>query len=444
MKQADAEIVVWPARFRRLALAVRLGWLEFLAASPVLLWIAAYVYKGGEYAWVWVLGLALYTVTAGLVATLPFLRWTGVQLVCNAVLITGWSWLLHGIGVEAVLSVLAGILLSVRASQLVRYGDEAKTQAVLLWMGLAVCAPAAFFFHRVDYMDAYSGGLTVIAVLLLASSLIMSNTSSLAAGAYGARNASASGRTMRRFNKTLVLLLGLPVLAVSFWGLVDQAVRQAAKWVLRALDRLLPGISPPVDQPAPAPAQEAPQPQLPPEGKPALIWVVLEYVMMAALAAGAAVLLFLVLRALARRLPGWLRTALGWLAKSRTGGLEEDTGYTDEVTSTRDNKAGSGNGPWKRLKRLFQGEPGPRWEDLATNGERLRFLYARAVRRSIRAGFRWKPHWTPKETALMAAQDPEAARRLQPELCEAYERVRYGGLEPDDEETALLRSKVEN
>ncbi|MNV99831.1 hypothetical protein D3C71_1952460 [compost metagenome] len=81
-----------------------------------------------------------------------------------------------------------------------------------------------------------------------------------------------------------------------------------------------------------------------------------------------------------------------------------------------------------------------RWEELPDNRQRVRHLYAQAVQRSVRSGFRWKPQWTPEETAAEAARSREAAGLLAADLCRAYDQARYGGQTPGDEETARLKA----
>lgn len=444
MKQGEAAGL--RARLGRLGFALFHGWLELLAALPVLIIAAGLVSSGRYEGWGWFAGLACYTAWSGIIASIPWLRWTGVLFLANAAAIGGWAWLLYGISGAGLLSAAGGAVLAVRATQLVRFGEGARAPSLLLWGGLAACAPAAFIVHRAEELAAYGDGLTAIGGGLFAAALFLSNGSALAGATYSGRHVSVSMRRMRRFNRLLVLGFGLPVLAVSFWGLVDDAVRRAARAVIGFLAGLLAaGEEPPPLKPAetPAPVQQESFP-MKPEGDPAWIWVLLERLMMAALGAAAAFALYLLLRQLVRRLPGWLRAAAAWLAKYRGGLLEEDPGYVDEVSSTRDGRRTEAPGSWAgRLKRLFRPEHTVRWEELRTNGERIRYLYALAVRRSAQSGFRWKPQWTPAETAAEAALAPQAARRLEPGLCEAYERARYGGLEPDDAETARWKKRVE-
>ncbi|MDF2926460.1 MAG: hypothetical protein K0R57_5374 [Paenibacillaceae bacterium] len=430
-------------KLARLWFALRHGWTELLAASPVLLAIAAFMYEQSAPAWGWLFGLMGYTFWGAVVASVPALRWTGIMIVSNLALAAGWSWLLHGISIPAIPSVLAGIFLTARASFLVRHGEGAIGQTFLLWLGLGACAPVAFIIHRVEGMQDYSPGLPVLAVLLFIAAILVSNSSSLSSGSYGGKHVSSSGRAMRRFNRLLVLGFGLLVLAVSFWGLIDSAIRSAARFLLGIIAMLFQGgeEQPVAPEPSAAP-QQNPMELPPPEGEPAWIWVVLEYLMMAAMAAGAAWLLYLALRKLSRHLPGWLRAFLAWITRYRGGSLEEDAGYVDVVTSTRDDRLAHDRGPWSRLRRLFLGEQGVRWEELQNNSERMRYLYAQAIRRSIRAGFRWKPQWTPAETAAEAAKSPQAGGALPDDLCGEYERTRYGGKEPDDKLIEQLRAKV--
>jgi hypothetical protein len=432
-------------RARRFGYSVFHGWLELLTAMPVLIIAVGLVTEGRYSSWGWFAGLAAYTVWSGLIASVRYLRWTGVLLLSNAAAIVGWAWLLHGISAAGLLSAVAGIVLAARATGLVRFGGQARMPPFMLWGGLAACAPVAFVVHRTEELAAYGDGLAVIGGCLFAAALFLSNGAALTGATYEGRHVSASVTRMRRFNRRLVLAFGLPVLAVSFWGLIDDLIRRAAKAVLGVLAGLLPeGKEAPPVQPSPSPpsAKQEPFP-MKPEGEPAWIWVVLEWLLMAALAAAVLLAAFLLLRQIVRRMPAWLRAVGAWLAKYRSGQLEEETGYVDEVSSTRDGSRTEAPGPWTRLKRLFRTEHTVRWEELRSNRERVRYLYALAVRKSAKAGFQWKPQWTPAETAAEAARMPPDARKLDPGLCEVYERARYGIQETDDADIARWKKRVE-
>lgn len=434
--------------------AISAGWLELLSLSPVLLAAVGSLYNGGPGVWGFLAGLAGYTALGALSAGLPFLARRGLLILWTVPLTVGWAWLLHGVSVPALLSVAAGAVLVSRSAGALRAG-AGQVQPFILWVGLALCAPSGFYIHRAEGLGAYSDALMAIASLLFLLALLIGNSFSLSGGAYGGRGNTASSRAMKRFNRLLVALFGVPVFLLSFWGLVDGAIGRAVKGFLRWLLGLMAGE--PVEAPPPAATPAAQQSQFPFErgGEPALIWVILEYLLYAAFAAAALVLLYLGLRALARRLPGWMKQVSDWFSRRGEGKDGGDPGYEDTVLSTRESKPG-GTGPLGRLKRLFQSRHEIRWEDLRDNRQRMRYLYAQAVRRSVRAGFSWRPEWTPAETAAAAAGGDgakapaglkeaagrqEAAKLLDQELCSAYERARYGGQAPDDGEVARIRSR---
>ncbi|MDF2937178.1 MAG: hypothetical protein K0Q90_2551 [Paenibacillaceae bacterium] len=431
------------------------GWLELISLSPVLLGVAGSLYNGSSWAWGWLAGLAGYTVLGALSAGLPFLNRLGFLILWAAPAVAGWAWLLHGISYNALLSAAAGAVLATRAAGAVRSG-KSDIQPVFPWMGLALCAPSGFYIHRAEGLGVYSDGLAVIASLLFLLAILIGNSYSLSGGTYGGRGKTASARHMRRFNRLLVTVFGLPVFLLSFWGLVDGAIGTAVKEALRWFLGLLAGEPvelPPEPAATPPPQQQSGLPEA--KGDPALIWVILEYLLMAVFIAAAAAFVYYCFKALSRWLPGWLKRVSAWFSRRAQGKEDElDPGYVDTVLSTRESKP-SGTGPLGRLKRLFQGRREVRWEDLADNRQRMRYLYAQAVRRAVRGGFRWREEWTPAEAAAAAAAEAAkpkpglqaaaagqaAAKLLDPELCGAYERARYGGSEPDDAELARLRSR---
>jgi hypothetical protein len=270
----------------------------------------------------------------------------------------------------------------------------------------------------------------------------------LEGASYGGKHnpASPAARRMKLVNRLLLLFFGVPVLAVSFWRLIDRVISQAAEAILGVFLSLFAGGMEPEKPPlSDQPPFEAQMPPMAGDEKPFWLWELLEKIVMLAAAAAAVVVSLLLIRQLYRRLPGWIRGLLYWLARYRKSAEEEDLGYVDEVTSTKDNRTlEPGGGPWRRLSQLFKRPESVGWDDLKNGQERIRYLYMLALRRAVRDGWAWKSHWTPSETASQAAAMPAAARLLKPELCEAYERARYGEIEPDGELVLRLKGRMED
>lgn len=414
--------------------------LELLTASPLLLIAAGLVNTGAAAGWLWLAGLIGYTVLAASAAALRPFRWTGVLILVNGTIIAGWTWLLYGITVQALAAAAAGIVLALRASSYVRGNGRLQFHPFLLWVGFGVCAPVAFFIHNLQDLEAYSSSLPVLAAVLFAAAMLVSNTASMSMGAYS-RNMTASGRSMRRFNRILVAAFTVPVVAVALWGLVNRGLRQLGRWLVMLINTLLPDDQAGTPVPIQPPAQQSGMDMLPRDNEgPGIIWIILDYLLIAAFIAGSALVLFFLARGLYRRLPGWLRAVYAWITRNRSGQEEQEAGYIDVVTSTRAERERERAGAWKRLRQLWSGD-GARWEGLQSNRERIRYLYSQGVRRSIRQGLSWKPQWTPAETAREASRLAQGGG-LSPELCRAYEEARYGDREADDTATARLREEM--
>lgn len=448
MRQAEATEMIAARRIRRMGYAIAHGWLELLAASPILLVVAGVLSHGGVSGWIWLGSLAGYTVMSAMIASVPWLRWTVVLLLANAAVCLWWGYAVNGLGASVLFSWAAGFILAFRGTQLVRFGGAVRLPYFSLWMALAACAPVAFIIHRSKELTGYSDGLAYIGSALFLAAVLLSNRSSLEGASYGSKSnpSSPAARRMKVVNRVLLLFFGVPVLAVSFWGIIDRAISRAAEAILGVFLSLFAGGKEP-ERPSLSnqPPAEAQMPLMAGEDKPFWLWELLERIVMLAAAAAAVVLALLLLRQLYRRLPGWLRGLLNWLARYRRGAEEEDLGYVDEVTSTKDNRTlEPGGGPWRRLSRLFQKSASVRWDDLKNGQERIRYLYGQSLRRAVRTGWAWKPQWTPSETASQAAAAPAASRLLEPELCEAYERARYGGIEPDEELVLRLKKRMED
>lgn len=216
-------------------------------------------------------------------------------------------------------------------------------------------------------------------------------------------------------------------------------------------------------------------------------WLVklLEKVMFAVVGAGlAAGLLWLVYRGVRRliadraRIAERIRMALAGLLARLAEGFgehrEAETGFNDEVGTTRDKGQSMLRATMKWM--AGTGIREPRWSSMHDDGERVRWLYRRLVRKARRAGLSEDPARTPGKTVEAAAalllaasrsgaragaastgstplcRDGAASTGSAP-LCtertetdrfrETYESVRYGGAVPSAGTVESIRKWVD-
>ncbi|AFC28330.1 hypothetical protein PM3016_1405 [Paenibacillus mucilaginosus 3016] len=314
----------------------------------------------------------------------------------------------------------AGLLLQFAASFVLQFVPSfAPYLPLLLWGGLAALGTALFRMNRIRLQDE-----------------TLNRSSS-------AGSPPALPPAVLWPNRLWTALLLAGVLLLAFGSALEAALREGLTRLAAFLLGLLPqGQEPP---PEAAPPAAPPSPPALPPSEPPPAW--LQWLEQALLYAAGALLTLLaayLLYRLARRLPGRLRRLLAWLAErmnpaQRSGSAE---GYEDEVVSLlRAPSAGRSGQGLQRGTRLRE----PRWEDLRSGGERVRYLYREWLRGQRRRGLQAPPQWTPAETVREAAAANGAAAPgpAAGELLRLYESVRYGEKPVSDEEAAQLRSRLE-
>ncbi|REK77084.1 DUF4129 domain-containing protein [Paenibacillus paeoniae] len=127
--------------------------------------------------------------------------------------------------------------------------------------------------------------------------------------------------------------------------------------------------------------------------------------------------------------------------------VQPDTGYVDEIENLM-TFSDMRNRMRDRLRSLFgsKGSRGDEWNTLATNRERVRYLYRTWLTAETKRGYTPQPHLTPRETAADIG-DKAKGQRPDEEWIEPfigqYEDTRYGDKEPDDEQVLQYRTKLQ-
>lgn len=367
---------------------------------------------------------------------------------CTAIVIasglTGWLQL---VGVVAVLFALQGMTAAERAG-------EAK----LYWYGVALYFVAGIVFSRVDILRAQLPLITWLGIGCLALALFITNYDYLR---YSTLSDASSPlpKGMRRHNTIfIVIILGLVILLAAGAG------RWIGSRLLSIVKYIFAWFMRPSKEPvAPQPEEAAPLPMLFPGEvqEPGLLAHILNVIFYIIGGALVAVLLGLVLYWLYKNAGGvWRRGIERLLAllRRRDHG-EGNVAYHDEETSifsweeTRQK--------WSHWRKAFNrlSRRQERYEDMTSNQERVRYLYRRLISAGREEGYPFKPGLTPRETVhnmqqYDEEQDKQARGRksvnsgritrrtaMEPFIA-IYYRVRYGEQEPEDEEVAEIKRKL--
>ncbi|MCZ8513491.1 DUF4129 domain-containing protein [Paenibacillus filicis] len=419
------------------------GAIELLIFGTLPFLIGVYALPGG-YLWPW-LGTLPLMYAAGCAYQLILKPARTITLHPGLVLIAGLqAYLLFGGELRWYWMILIGWLLAYRGSRMAWVPWHKDFPGGLGVIGLLLYFTVSVVMRFVPSLALYSPELSLLGSAALAAALLIVNQSHLKQETYSASQNPSVPQAVLWHNRALMLLLLGIVMAVALF----RQLQEAAAWLKNLLlAQIAAWLSRPSPQPEPLPQPSVPKgppPGLEPAGPPSALWVWLEKAFMAVtvilLAAAALYTAYLLLK----RLPGWLRKLCAWLASwLRFEHLQDGGGgYKDETESLMDWSA-LRLGLKDRLRGLFlprTAEPG--WNDLADNAERVRYLYSDWLRRAIRAGYRFQPQLTPRETAGdVRSRTPSRAPEETERLVSAYESVRYGGQAVSDAEVERLKTK---
>ncbi|MNZ79394.1 hypothetical protein D3C78_979960 [compost metagenome] len=243
----------------------------------------------------------------------------------------------------------------------------------------------------------------------------------------------------------MVLVISIMTIIAMF-----RQIQQAIEGIFRGLiAQIVAWFSKPPKEQVNQPVQEQAPQEMPgaDEIKPPAEWMVLleqifKIVVTVLLIIAAAVVLFFLLRKLIRLVQRIAARLLERGADSRRA----ETGYTDEVESMMSLislRKQMGSQLRKLLPKRKPSRPG--WNELDSNAERIRFLYAHFVRSTTKSGDALQAHLTPRETLEHWKQQHGRAVRDKSEvdgLIESYEQVRYGEKTVSDELVSSFKQQL--
>lgn len=403
--------------FMRATLPYASNAFELLLLLPVWLalfgWLAPY---GAEAAW---LALAPAASFLGVAAG----RWLGrrwQQLAVAAMAAAAAAYAAASAGADWRVVAAAGAVGGFAPLQGMTIGERAS-DARWHWAGLGLYFVAAVLFPRLDALQASVPLLTAAGAVCLAVAL-------------------------RRHNR---LLMGaLLLVAAGLTAAFGNAFGKLLYALLRGLFALLPAGEPEAPPPAEAPPPPAMEGLPEPAGEPGLLFLILDILGYAVGALAALALLtalgIWLYRHAGSALRAWLRRLASFLARPTRA--PEEAAYTDEESGVFSWEAVGRRMRDTWIGRLLSREREPRWEELRTNRDRVRWLYRSWLRAAAGAGHAPSRASTPREAAEAAARAgerrPGAAAAGVQALAELYDRVRYGEEDASDEAVERLRRET--
>lgn len=447
---------------RQLFIAWRHGFVELLLYYPFLLLVGSLIADDVDLR-LWLPGLTVFYAAGFAYRRLFRIRRRLALVPLGAATAFVAAWALFGLSLAAAVTAAAGGLALFRgASSAGRAWSDSFAPAhyavglaayflLTAYLGLAKPSPGLPLQTTVPWF-----GLIGLVVTLFAAGRTNLDreaqvTGTPAGGSQAAAPASHSVLTRRalRNNRLLIAVLLAVVLLIGFIGRIRDGfvwlaarLRDFVAWLLSLIGS--GEQSPPPPQASAPPQQPMP---LPEPGEPSFwaklleaIFMIVAYILLAALALFALYMAGKALVRLGRKLAAWLNRRL----KDAGESADDGSGYVDESESLLDWKQLAA-GYRQRWRSRFGGnrDKEPAWEELPDNRARIRYLYRQVLQRSIAAGYRYRPQLTPRETADELGRGNGGKQAPLPdELLQAYQRARYGEAEVDDATVARVAGQV--
>lgn len=149
-------------------------------------------------------------------------------------------------------------------------------------------------------------------------------------------------------------------------------------------------------------------------------------------------LLFILIYRLLRILVRWLvHRFQGEAGESNIVGYEDEKEQIMNLKKMRKKMIGDMRDWWARMT-----ERDPKWSDLLSAREKIRYLYRRFILKQAERGYHFKTHLTPNESAEDLNAFDERLKHASSSLSRLYTDTRYGDREPDEKTVEALRKTL--
>lgn len=432
---------------RRIISTFSQGFVEYLFVLP-LIFIIGYFTINQDW-WVWLISLLVLLFVGVTYRTLlPNQKWWMyffVALVLGILpsFIFVEQWIFVGI-----LSVIQ-IIFIYRGMMHVDQSKNTRLPIPYLWIGgFGIYVVSYFVFRFVDTLSPYLSFITVAGVVFVSITMFLSNSDRLKSATLSKQRNPAVSREVKGKNS---LFLGITILLII---LVANAhmIRDGFLNVVSTIVQSIFGDSPDPsqegvgDEPPPSSSVDAPGGL--PEGEPSTVAKALEtiimYSMYVLLIVGAVLLLLFIFKQTRKHVLNIFNTVINFLKQmvTPTTNNEATEAYVDEKENifNWEEWKETQQGKMKKVFDYFKREPS--FKSLS-NQEKIRYIY-RELFLQRKKDIDYKISNTPRENlqAITASStiDKEKVKKLQI----AYERMRYGDKEIDEdiiEEIRLLLSE---
>lgn len=389
------------------------------------------------------LGWALYLCgapLAGLLAGLPLSRSRVWLKLLAAIGLAGIAaYLLFGINSWMPVTAMAGIFLVYRGIRLSHASWEDHFPLPLSWFGLGLYLLTAFLFSHWEPLLPFRNAVSLLGLVLIVCMLFVMNHRAMRAAAHAAEAPVVLPRRMLKQNRWMTGILAAVVLLIGLFEQLRTLVGAVARAIVREIVMWFSRIPLTMHRISGGESLPPPLPPVSAGGNPFwvkvldILFFIVAGIIILALAGTVAVVIWTGVRTLCRL----IADVLG----KRSEAMAE--GYIDRRESLWDMRRITGNA-LNRTRRWFRVHfPAPeRWQDMADNRQRMRYLYRRYVRRAMEKGFVPAAAATAAETVLQARPYVEDAR-IAERLLASYQAARYGEAMPSDADVAAVKDALD-
>lgn len=427
------------------------GIIELFFYFPVFLVIAIYLLPESAI-WAWIATLPLcYWAASQLIGRWPSLRY-GVRLLLalaigglDGALVVG-ALVKEAAIIPLIVCSFAAFLVAWRgmSAQLRDWSDSFPNTLMLSGVMIYVAAQPLKLIVIKKLVD-YNGILIVCGIAAVILFFFIANERHLNSETIDTGKTSAT-LAFKRQNRMLMIIV---VAIISILALFRQIQQAIERFFHTIIERIMSWLNRPKEQIiTEEPPSNAAMPQMPTEeAKPPsdlmlLLEQLLKVIGIAIVIAIACILLYFIFK----KLYHWAKIIAAKLRERGADSRKGAAGYTDEVESLMtliNLREQMGN----QLKKLLPKKrtQAVEWNALASNAEKIRYLYLRVLRSGAEQGYPVNASLTPRETAddLAKWKDGKLKQVGMHPFIDIYEEVRYGDKEPDDQQVDALKRQMD-
>ena len=320
----------------------------------------------------------------------------------------------------------------------IRAGIGETTSRFFLFSGsLVLHIISLFFINNVITLNRYFTMAMWVSIIYCIAGIPLTNRRFLINETYEKSSLKTIPASVNRGNRIIVIILLAGTIILSFWRALLDAfifIAQKVTWVILKIIEFLSSLYIPAENGGQGGSQDM-MPLLPGEEQNPIVDIILNIIALLIFA----FILFLIIRYIARnykRIYQALYTLLSSIFNRFQKWSSTEQGYFDREESLLKTEIQKRPNMLKRLLKRY-----PKWRDMKDNESRIRFIYTKFVIGYIRKGLKFRLSDTPAEVAAQAGKYDKDKEKDHSILADAYNSVRYGAKQVDDETVIALKDK---